>query len=141
MDLSDLIDRNAAFTPAKAAIRFAGATLSYAEFARRIVDTARGLKAQLGIDAWRSHCHSCQQSPGLSGPVVCLRATGCHAGSAELALALAEHTYMLADAAVKVLLIEQAFAPVAGAAARGASRSCRSSASISPPSRANRWPR
>ena len=49
MDLSDLIDRNAAFTPAKAALRFAGTTLSYAELAGRIVDTARALKSQLGI--------------------------------------------------------------------------------------------
>ena len=30
MDLSDLIDRNAAFTPDKPAIRFDGATLTYA---------------------------------------------------------------------------------------------------------------
>ena len=29
MDLSDLIDRNAAFTPAKTALRFEGRDLSY----------------------------------------------------------------------------------------------------------------
>ena len=33
MDLSDLIDRNAAFAPDKPAIRFGGATLTYAAFA------------------------------------------------------------------------------------------------------------
>ena len=32
MDLSDLIDRNAAFAPAKPAIHFAGTTLTYALF-------------------------------------------------------------------------------------------------------------
>ena len=34
MDLSDLIDRNAAFAPGKPAIRFAGATLTYAALRR-----------------------------------------------------------------------------------------------------------
>ena len=49
MDLSDLIERNAAFTPDKPAIRFAGATLTYAELAERIAATARALKSQLGV--------------------------------------------------------------------------------------------
>ena len=49
MDLSDLIDRNAAFAPDKAAIRFAGATLSYADFAARIETAARALKSELGV--------------------------------------------------------------------------------------------
>ena len=44
MDLSDLIDRNAAFTPAKAAVRFLDRAWSYAEFAVRIAQTARALK-------------------------------------------------------------------------------------------------
>ena len=50
MDLSDLIDRNAGFTPDKAAIHFAGAALSYAQFAQRIANTARALKSQLGVE-------------------------------------------------------------------------------------------
>ena len=49
MDLSDLIDRNAAFAPDKPAIRFGGATLTYAAFAARIAAAARALKSQLGI--------------------------------------------------------------------------------------------
>ena len=49
MDLSDLIDRNAAFAPDKAAIRFQGRTLTYAAFAERIAAAARALKSQLGI--------------------------------------------------------------------------------------------
>ena len=40
MDLSDLIARNAAFTPAKPAILFEGESLSYAAFAARIERTA-----------------------------------------------------------------------------------------------------
>ena len=49
MNLSDLIDRHAAFTPDKTALRFAGRTLTYAAFAARIAAAARALKSQLGI--------------------------------------------------------------------------------------------
>ncbi|HLN10719.1 MAG TPA: AMP-binding protein, partial [Xanthobacteraceae bacterium] len=55
MDLSDLIDRNAAFAPDKTALRVAGGTqpnesvLSYAGFASRIATAARALKSQLGV--------------------------------------------------------------------------------------------
>jgi fatty-acyl-CoA synthase len=49
MDLSDLIDRNACFTPDKLALRFADQSLSYAAFAQRIAATARALKSRLGI--------------------------------------------------------------------------------------------
>jgi fatty-acyl-CoA synthase len=49
MDLADLIDRNAAFAPAKPAIRFGDSTLTYTQLAGRIAQTARALKSQLGI--------------------------------------------------------------------------------------------
>ena len=49
MDLSDLIDRNAAFTPGKTAIRFHGQAITYAGFSARIAAMARGLKALLGV--------------------------------------------------------------------------------------------
>src|SRR5437762_956456 len=51
MDLSDLIDRNAAFTPDKVAIRFNHRTPTYAEFATRIAAVARALKSQLDVRA------------------------------------------------------------------------------------------
>ena len=49
MDLSDLIERNAAFTPEKTAILFEGERLSYAGFSVRITQTARALKAEYGV--------------------------------------------------------------------------------------------
>src|SRR2546423_518225 len=49
MDLSSLIDRNAAFAPDKPAIRFGSATLTYAALAARIAAAARALKSQLGV--------------------------------------------------------------------------------------------
>ena len=49
MDLCSLIERNAAFAPNKAAINYESETLSYAAFAARIDQTARALKAELGV--------------------------------------------------------------------------------------------
>ena len=49
MDLADLIDRNAALRADKPAIRFGGATLTYAALAARIAAAARALKSQLGV--------------------------------------------------------------------------------------------
>ena len=43
MDLSDLIERNAAFTPAKPATIFEGRILDYAALSERIAQTARAL--------------------------------------------------------------------------------------------------
>jgi len=50
VDLCSLIERNAAFAPDKPAIHFEGNTLSYAAFAARIEQTARALKAELGVN-------------------------------------------------------------------------------------------
>jgi len=47
MDLSDLIERNSAFTPDKPATVFEGKILSYAALNARIEQTARALKSEL----------------------------------------------------------------------------------------------
>jgi fatty-acyl-CoA synthase len=49
MDLSDLIERNAAFTPDRLAVRFEGSDLSYGAFAARIAAVARGLQRECGV--------------------------------------------------------------------------------------------
>src|SRR6478672_4314169 len=49
MNLSDLIDRNATFTPTKDALRHQGTALSYAAFAGRIAAAAAALSARLGV--------------------------------------------------------------------------------------------
>jgi fatty-acyl-CoA synthase len=48
-DLSELIARNAAFTPRKTALRFEDQTLSYEAFAARIDATAAALSSELGV--------------------------------------------------------------------------------------------
>ena len=53
MDLSDLIERNAAFTPDKPATIFEDETLSYAAFGLRIAQAARALKAEFGFQRAR----------------------------------------------------------------------------------------
>jgi len=113
MDLSDVIDRNAAFTPAKAAIRFGGAALSYAELAGRIVAAARALKSQLGIERGDRVAILASNHPDYLVLLYACARLGAMLVPLNWRLALAEHTYILADAAVKALLIEQAFAPVA----------------------------
>ncbi len=85
MDLSDLIARNASFTPDKPALRFEGETLSYAAFAARIETAARALKAEYGIGTRRPRRHPQPQPAGLSGAALCLRTARRDAGAAELA--------------------------------------------------------
>ena len=50
VDLSTLIERNAAFASGKPAIHFEGRTLSYAVFNERIEQAARALKTELGVN-------------------------------------------------------------------------------------------
>ena len=85
MDLSDLIDRNAAFAPDKPAIRFGGATLTYAAFAARIAAAARALKSQLGVGRGDRVAILSAQSSRLSGAALRLRAARRDAGAAQLA--------------------------------------------------------
>jgi fatty-acyl-CoA synthase len=115
MDLSDLIDRNAAFTPHKAAIRFAGATLTYAGLAQRIADTARALKSQLAIERGDRIAILAYNHPDYLVLLYACARLGAMLVPINWRLALPEQTYILADAAVKALLVEQAHAPVATA--------------------------
>ncbi|HJZ33286.1 MAG TPA: AMP-binding protein [Hyphomicrobiaceae bacterium] len=114
MDLSDLIDRNAAFTPAKAAISFAGATLSYAGLAGRIAEAARALKSQLGIERGDRIAILASNHPDYLVLLYACARLGAMLVPLNWRLALTEQSYILADAAVKALFIEEAFAPVAG---------------------------
>src|SRR5215470_4251038 len=114
MDLSDLIDRNAAFTPAKAAISFAGATLSYAGLAGRIAEAARALKSQLGIERGDRIAILAGNHPDYLVLLYACARVGAMLVPLNWRLALTELTYILADAAVKALFVEAAFAPVAG---------------------------
>ncbi len=112
MDLCSLIERNAAFTPDKPAIRFAGETWSYAAFAERITQAARALKSELGVGRGdRVAILSLNRPDYLVLLYACAR-LGATLVPLNWRLAPAEQLFILSDAAAKVLILEQAFAGV-----------------------------
>lgn len=109
MDLCSLIDRNAAFSPNKTAIAFEGERLSYAAFASRVERTATALKKELGVGRGDRVAIL-----SLNGPDYLVLLYACARLGAMLVplnwrLATAEQLFILSDAGVKVLVLEQAF--------------------------------
>jgi fatty-acyl-CoA synthase len=112
LDLSDLIDRNAAFAPNKPAIRFGGSTLTYAAFAARIDATARALKSQLGVGRGdRVAILSLNHPDYLALLYACAR-LGAMLVPLNWRLAVPEQVFILTDASVKALVVERGFAGV-----------------------------
>jgi fatty-acyl-CoA synthase len=112
MDLSDLIDRNAAFTPEKTAIVFESEALSYAALNARVEQTARALKSELGISRGdRVAILSLNRPDYLVLLYACAR-LGAMMVPLNWRLAVAEQLFILSDASVKALIIEQAFAEI-----------------------------
>src|SRR5882672_8026463 len=112
MDLSDLIERNAAFTPDKPATIFEGETLSYAALSARIEQTARALKAEFGVRRGdRVAILSLNRPDYLVLLYACAR-LGAMLVPLNWRLAVAEQLFILSDASAKVLVLEQAFAAI-----------------------------
>ncbi|SDS68368.1 class I adenylate-forming enzyme family protein [Bradyrhizobium canariense] len=112
MDLSDLIERNAAFAPDKAAIIFEGSVLTYAAFHARIAQTARALQSKFGVSQGdRVAILSLNRPDYLVLLYACAR-LGAMLVPLNWRLAAAEQSFILSDAAVKVLVLERAFADV-----------------------------
>jgi fatty-acyl-CoA synthase len=112
VDLTDLIDRNAAFAPDKPAIHFAGTTLTYAAFAERIAATARALKSQLGIGRGdRVAILSLNRPDYLVLLYACAR-LGAMLVPLNWRLAVPEQVFILTDASVKALVVEKGFEAV-----------------------------
>src|SRR6267154_5102347 len=112
MDLSELIERNAAFTPDKPATIFEGETLSYRALSARIEQTARALKAAFGISRGdRVAILSLNRPDYLVLLYACAR-LGAMLVPLNWRLAVAEQLFILSDAGAKVLVLEQAFEAV-----------------------------
>jgi fatty-acyl-CoA synthase len=112
MDLSDLIERNAAFAPDKPALVFEGEALSYAAFHTRIVQAARALKAEFGVTKGDRVAIL-----GLNRPDYLVLLYACARLGAMLVplnwrLAAAEQLFILRNCGAKVLVLEQAFAEI-----------------------------
>jgi fatty-acyl-CoA synthase len=112
MDLSDLIERNAAFTPDKIAIRFEGATLTYRQFADRIEACARALKSRLGVGRGDRAAILCANHPDYLVLLYACARLGAMLVPINWRLAVPEQIFILSDASVKALFVEEAFAPV-----------------------------
>jgi fatty-acyl-CoA synthase len=112
MDLADLIERNAAFAPDKPAIRFAGLALTYAGLAQRITQAARALKSQLGVRAGDRVAILAANHPDYLVLLYACARLGALLVPLNWRLAVPEQVYILCDASVKALIVEQAFAPV-----------------------------
>jgi fatty-acyl-CoA synthase len=112
VDLCSLIERNAAFAPLKPAIQFEGDTLSYAAFAARIEQAACALKSEFGVNRGdRVAILSLNRPDYLVLLYACAR-LGAMLVPLNWRLAVAEQSFILSDAAVKVLVLERAFAPI-----------------------------
>src|SRR5580693_2457599 len=112
MNLSDLIARNAAFTPGKPAIIFGGEALSYRALHDRIEQAARALKAEFGVSRGdRVAILSLNRPDYLVLLYACAR-LGAMLVPLNWRLAPAEQLFILSDASIKVLVLERAFAEV-----------------------------
>ena len=112
MDLSDLIARNAAFHPDKPALIFEGRSLGYGDFNARIAQAARALKSECGVvKGDRVGILSLNRPDYLVLLYACAR-LGAMLVPLNWRLAVAEQMFILSDASVKVLALEQAFAAI-----------------------------
>ncbi len=108
MNLSDLIERNAAFAPDKPAIRFAGTTLTYAALARRIMAAARALQSLSVGRGDRVAILSLNRPDYLVLLYACAR-LGALLVPLNWRLAVPELMFMLRDSSAKALVVERAF--------------------------------
>src|SRR3954465_1760468 len=112
MDLSQLIERNAAFTPEKAAVIFEEETLSYAAFHARIQLTACALKSEFGVGRGdRVAVLSLNRPDYLVLLYACAR-LGAMLVPLNWRLAIAEQLFILSDASPTALILEQPFAGI-----------------------------
>src|SRR5437879_5913125 len=112
MDLSDLIARNADSTPDTVALRFEGRSLTYEEYAARIVAAARALKSQLGVARGDRVAILAANHPDYLVLLYACARLGAMLVPLNWRLAVAEQMFILSDASVKVLVLERAFAEI-----------------------------
>ncbi len=106
MNLSDWIERHAAFTPDKPAIRFEGAEISYAAFADRIERLAAMLKDRLKVGRGDRVAHLGANTPEFLDLLFACARLGAMLVPLNWRLAAPEHEYILADAGADVLLAD-----------------------------------
>ncbi len=109
MNLANVIDRNAVFTPEKAAIHFQQQTWSYSAFADRIATLARALKSQLGVRRGDRVAVLAMNHPDYLALLYACARLGAMLVPLNWRLAVPEQMFILSDAAVTALFVAQAF--------------------------------
>ena len=145
MDLSDLIARNAAFAPTSLRSFSKAKPSAIAAFHARIEQAARALKAEFGVGRGdRVAILSLNRPDYLVLLYACAR-LGAMLVPLNWRLAVAEQLFILSDASVKVLVLEQAFAEILAGAQEALARyrrhRARFCASARRRVRARCWPR
>ena len=115
MDISRWIDRNADFTPDKAALCFEGSAISYAEMAERVSQAARALKHDLGIGRGDRFAYLGLNRPEMLILLFAAARLGAMMMPLNWRLAAPEHAYILHDGSAKVLFVDDDFAEHAAA--------------------------
>ncbi|MBI2753875.1 MAG: long-chain fatty acid--CoA ligase [Betaproteobacteria bacterium] len=108
MDLSHWIERHAAFTPEKTAIRFGGEDLSYAALAQRIARAAAVL-AGLGVKRGDAVAFLGLNNPEMLAMLFACARLGAMLAPLNWRLAAPEHARMLSDCPPRALFVEPAF--------------------------------
>jgi fatty-acyl-CoA synthase len=133
VDLCSLIERNAAFAPDKPAVRFEGETLSYGAFAARIEQTAWALKSELGVNRGDRVAILSLNCPDYLVLLYACARLGAMLVPLNWRLAIAEQSFILSNAGVKVLVLQQAFAAILPALAESLPKTSIVGLDFSPP--------
>ena len=109
MNLADLIDRNAAFTPDKPALHFQGETWTYAQFAHRIAAMAHALHVQFGVGRGDRVAILSQNHPDYLALLYACARLGAMLVPLNWRLAAPELQFILADADARLLIVADGF--------------------------------
>jgi fatty-acyl-CoA synthase len=112
MDLSDLIDRNAAFTPDKPALRYQGEVWTYPYLSERIDALARAMKSQLDVHRGDRVAVLALNSPDYLVLLYACARLGAMLVPLNWRLAVPEQVFILADASVKVAFVAAGFSAI-----------------------------
>ncbi len=112
MNLADLIDRNATFTPDKPALRFEETVWDYTFLARRIEALARALQSQLGVRRGDRVAVLALNRPDYLALLYACARLGAMLVPLNWRLSVPEQLFILRDAGVTALFIATEFAAV-----------------------------
>jgi fatty-acyl-CoA synthase len=110
MNLSDLVARNAAFTPDKTALRFNGTTVSYRDLARRIEASSAVLQSHFHVGPTDRVALLATNHPDYLVLLYACARLGAMLVPLNWRLAIPELQFMLDDADVKLLVLDSDFA-------------------------------